>query len=86
MMRRLLLFLTFTLLVVTHESARARVLPLSTALLRPGILPASLLPATATTSSPGRLDYRGVPPNYGAPPSYSSANCGTPDQFKPCYR
>jgi hypothetical protein len=25
-------------------------------------------------------------PYYTAPPAYNSANCGTPDQFKPCYR
>jgi len=28
----------------------------------------------------------GAPPPYAAPAGYSSANCGTPDQPKPCYR
>jgi hypothetical protein len=27
-----------------------------------------------------------APPAYTAPPNYGSANCGTPDQFKPCTR
>jgi hypothetical protein len=26
------------------------------------------------------------PPYYAPPPTYGSANCGTPDRFKPCYR
>lgn len=35
--------------------------------------------------------YQGGPPAYAqpyynAPPAYSSANCGTPDVPKPCYR
>lgn len=30
--------------------------------------------------------YYNPPPVYAAPPNYSSANCGTPDHFKPCYR
>jgi hypothetical protein len=25
-------------------------------------------------------------PYYNAPPAYNSANCGTPDEPKPCYR
>jgi len=25
-------------------------------------------------------------PYYAAPPAYNSANCGTPDRFKPCSR
>ncbi len=25
-------------------------------------------------------------PYYAAPPAYNSANCGTPDEPKPCYR
>jgi len=29
--------------------------------------------------------YRGGP-YYNAPPAYNSANCGTPDEPKPCYR
>jgi len=30
--------------------------------------------------------YYPPPPYYAPPPSYGSANCGTPDRFKPCYR
>jgi hypothetical protein len=30
--------------------------------------------------------YGNAPPAYVAPGGYSSANCGTPDQPKPCYR
>jgi hypothetical protein len=45
-------------------------------------------PAYAPPPSPY---YGSAPPPYAAPapyggPAYSSANCGTPDQPKPCYR
>jgi hypothetical protein len=35
--------------------------------------------------------YGGAPPAYASPapyggPAYSSANCGTPEEPKPCYR
>jgi hypothetical protein len=30
--------------------------------------------------------YGSAPPAYAAPGSYDTANCGTPDQPKPCYR
>jgi len=55
----------------------------------PGAYPQPAYPATPY--------YGGAPPVYAAPPpyaapgpyaapAYSSANCGTPDQPKPCYR
>ncbi len=38
--------------------------------------------------SNGPQPYYAPPPGYAGPPppGYNSANCGTPDQPKPCYR
>ena len=34
----------------------------------------------------GNPYYGNAPPSYVAPGDYGSANCGTPDQPRPCYR
>ena len=83
-MRCLLLLLTFAFLVVTHEAARARSYPYPPPYYAPGYYPPAYY--RPPPPPPAAYMYRGGPPYYGAPPSYSSANCGTPDQFKPCYR
>jgi hypothetical protein len=41
--------------------------------------------STAMPPPPPPPGY-GTPPTYGTAPAYSPANCGTPDQPKPCTR
>ena len=85
-MRRLLLILPFASLGNPGHSAHAQYYPYAP----PGYYAPGYYPPPSY--------YRPPPPQYyfsaalpGAEllwraPSYSSANCGTPDQPKPCYR
>jgi hypothetical protein len=82
-MRRLLLFLSLVLLVITYDHARAQYYPYPPPYYAPGYYPPGYY---RPPPPPPAYMYRGGPPYYGAPPSYSSANCGTPEQFKPCTR
>jgi hypothetical protein len=54
----------------------------------PGAYPQPVYPYASPPPYPGAPPpyYGGAPPGYVAPGGYSSANCGTPDQPRPCYR
>ena len=90
-MRRLLRFMSLALLVIAHSPAYT----LSTypypppyyspPYYGPGYYPPAYYQPPPPPPPPAYM-YRGGPPYYGAPPSYSSANCGTPDRFRPCTR
>ena len=83
-MRRLLPILPFALLIVAHKAAHAQYYPYPPPYYAPGYYPPAYY--RPPPPPPAAYMYRGGPLSYGAPPSYSSANCGTPDRFKPCYR
>jgi hypothetical protein len=85
-MRRLLLFPAFALLVIAHSPAHAQYYPYPPPYYGPGYYPPAYYPPPPPPPPPAAYMYRGGPPYYGAPPSYGSANCGTPDHFKPCTR
>jgi hypothetical protein len=85
-MWRLLLFLSLTLLAVwfPNRSVYAQYYPYPPGYYAPGYYPPSYY------RPPPPPAYYGPPaysrPYYSAPPAYSSANCGTRDEPKPCYR
>jgi hypothetical protein len=84
-MRYLFLLLPLTSLVNTSSTALAQYYPYPPPYYTPGYYPPPYYyPPTY---------YRPPPPPpspaymyRGGPPYNSSANCGTPDQFKPCTR
>jgi hypothetical protein len=85
-MWRLLLFLPLTVLAAwfPNHSVHAQYYPYPPGYYAPGYYPPSYY------RPPPPPAYYGPPaysrPYYSAPPAYSSANCGTPDEPKPCYR
>jgi hypothetical protein len=90
-MWRLLAIPLFVLMVVVHTAAHAQYYPYPPPYYAPGYYPPAYYPPAyyrppPPPPPPAAYMYRGGLPYYGAPPAYSSANCGTPDQFKPCYR
>jgi hypothetical protein len=54
----------------------------------PGAYPQPVYPYGSPPPYPGAPPpyYGSAPPGYVAPGGYNSANCGTPDQPRPCYR
>ena len=94
-MRRLLLIVPFASLVNPGHSTHAQYYPYAPpGYYAPGYYPPPNyyrppLPPQYYSQPPYQAPYYyGAPPSYssGAPPAYNSANCGTPDQFKPCNR
>jgi hypothetical protein len=89
-MWRLRLFLSFALLVIAHHPADAQYYPYPPPYYPPPYYAPGYYPPAyyrpPPPPPPAAYMYRGGPPYYGAPPSYNSANCGTPDQFRPCTR
>jgi hypothetical protein len=83
-MRRLMLLLPVALAAQPHPAAFAQYYPYPPAYYGPGYYPPAYYYRPPPPPPPAYM-YQGGP-YYNAPPAYNSANCGTPDQPKPCYR
>ena len=84
-MRRLLLLLPIALVAQPLTPAFAQYYPYPPAYYGPGYYPPPGYYYRPPPPPPPAYMYQGGP-YYNAPPAYNSANCGTPDQPKPCYR
>jgi hypothetical protein len=83
-MRRFMLLLPVALAAQPHTAAFAQYYPYPPAYYGPGYYPPAYYYRPPPPPPPAYM-YQGGP-YYNAPPAYNSANCGTPDQPKPCYR
>jgi hypothetical protein len=83
-MRRLLMVLPVALVAQPNPSAFAQYYPYPPAYYGRGYYPPAYYYRPPPPPPPAYM-YQGGP-YYTASPAYNPANCGTPDQPKPCYR
>jgi hypothetical protein len=84
---RLLLFALLAAGYFNSPGAHAQYYPYPPGYYAPGYSPPTYYrPPPQYYTAPPYQPYYSAPPAYTAPPNYGSANCGTPDHFRPCTR